>query len=65
MTKKHFKAIAEILRVHRLNAQNDYDYDHTVQNTVNEIAGDLADYFKSQNPRFDRTRFLQAAGIEE
>jgi len=61
VTRKHFKAIAEILRVYRLNAQNDYDYDFTVQNTINEIACKLADYFKFQNSRFDRVRFLKAA----
>jgi len=63
VTKKHFKAIAEILRIHRLNAQNGYDSISVLY--IEELADDLATYFKSQNHRFDRARFLQAAGIGE
>jgi len=68
MTRKHFKAIAELLRARRLRAQNDHEFggpDYGVQCTIDEIAGDLASYFKSQNPRFDRERFLKAVGLEK
>lgn len=45
MTKKHFQAIADILRDHDAKP---------------ELKSELARYFKSLNPRFNRDRFLQA-----
>jgi hypothetical protein len=61
MTKKHYEAIARILATH-ISAGK--------MRTVWEIeagiaiARDLADYFASDNQRFDRVRFLTACGIE-
>ena len=52
MTRKHFKAIAEIIN----DAGDDVD-------AVERLAGDLASYFKSENPNFDRDRFLTACGF--
>jgi hypothetical protein len=48
MTKKHFTAIAKIL--------------NTTTQRAN-IARSLADYFETENPNFDRERFLTACGI--
>ena len=57
MTKKHFKAIAEIIK---------FRMDATLYSPpVEVLAKDLAQYFKQDNPRFDRERFLAACGIEE
>lgn len=50
MTKRHFEAIAAILR----------DYPPA---KVMSIGLRLADYFASENPRFDRERFLTACGF--
>lgn len=52
MTKKHFEAIAAVLKDAK-DATNGQSY----------IAGRLADYFASQNPRFDKARFLRACGF--
>jgi hypothetical protein len=48
MTKKHFKAIAEILRAY------DASYDLVAQ---------FAHYIQRDNPRFDPVKFMNAAGI--
>jgi hypothetical protein len=53
MTKKHFEAIARIL-----NSQLPYNNVDAV--SLADIANDLADYFESVNPNFDRTLFIDA-----
>lgn len=55
MTKKHFEAIAAILS----EVHDDYRHD----GAVDAMASRMADYFKSQNPRFDRDQFLAACGV--
>lgn len=57
MTKKHYEAIAKAFHA--------YIATDTGANIARPIAKDLADYFSTDNPRFDRTRFLQACGIEQ
>lgn len=49
MTRKHFAAIALILRQHGTDAG---------------LAADLANHFASENPRFDADRFMEAAGVD-
>lgn len=56
MTKKHYEAIAAAFRA--------YIATNTGANIARPIAKDLADYFATDNKNFDRTRFLQACGIE-
>lgn len=58
MSKKDYEAIAK-----RLNFSLDY---HTPQecDTAALIATLLADYFVRDNPRFDKARFLHAAGVK-
>lgn len=51
MSRKDFEAIAKIIR-------DAGACDPTEARTV--ISNDLADYFASCNPRFDRVRFLEA-----
>jgi vacuolar-type H+-ATPase catalytic subunit A/Vma1 len=58
MSKQHYVAIAEVLN--NVGA----DADDEVQDAIDNIAEDLADYFLQDNPRFDRERFLKAAGVE-
>lgn len=50
MTKKHYEAIARIILQCELE-------DTTIVHM-------LATYFESDNPRFDRVRFLKACGVE-
>lgn len=56
-TKQHYKAIAEIIR-------------HAVASTSKEeqvmaapLANELADYFTTDNDRFDRKKFMIACGL--
>lgn len=51
MTRKHFEAIAEIIRAIPEDVSR------------STAAHDLADYFETQNPLFDRRRFLIACGL--
>lgn len=53
MTKKHFEAIAAIFADHPAIASAE----------VRSLGWQMADYFATQNPNFDRARFLAAAGI--
>ena len=55
MTKKHYEAIAAIIG----QAATYPKHNHLWM-----IREDLADYFATDNPKFNRTRFLQACGIE-
>ena len=63
MTKKHYEAIARILQGYKLAPM--YENDYSDYRTSDHIAEDLADYFQTDNPKFDRTRFLQACGIDQ
>lgn len=66
MTKKHYEAIASIIlgsyEVAQENEQNGFAIGEAER--VEILAKELATYFNQDNPRFDRTRFLQACGIE-
>lgn len=55
MTKKHFEAIASILSEYRPEA---FDRPEVV---YSDMVSALADYFESENPNFDRDRFVAAA----
>lgn len=52
MTRKHFEAIAAILAFNISNP--------ITRQTVSE---ELASYFATVNPNFDRSRFLKACGF--
>lgn len=59
MTRKHFEETAKILR-------NQLDYAETSPNakTINAVVEDLANefatWFNSDNPHFDRKKFMKA-----
>lgn len=55
-TRKHYRAIAKILKNHD-------DFIERV-NKYTSLCNDLADYFASDNPRFDREKFLAACGVK-
>ena len=72
MSKKHYIAVAEILnkRMEYVRGQQGCEHDNEVierfvgaENEIANIARDLAGYFGQENPRFDRDRFLRAAGV--
>ena len=56
MTKKHFKAFADLVK-EVTSAGGD-------RRTIGLFARELCDVLATFNPRFDRNRFLAAAGIE-
>lgn len=59
MTKKHFEAIAEILRDQLMLSDPNSDAAAAITQTALQVA----DVCKLANPRFDRARFLDAAGL--
>ena len=55
LTRKVFEEQAAIIKKHLPKVGRDFSYD---------MATDLADYFASDNPRFDRGRFFEACGVD-
>ena len=61
LTKKDFKAIAEIIKK---NTHEQFMFGgNTFWLSKQYTCRDLADYFATQNSRFDRQKFLDACGI--
>ena len=66
LTKKDFKAVARIIKnylpIGHITASE------VSANTIREknkvVVKKLADYFATQNPRFDRERFFIACGLD-
>jgi len=58
VTKKDFKAIAEIIKNKTSHVNPQLLFIPTI-----DLARKLADYFATQNPRFDRQKFLDACGL--
>ncbi len=56
LTKKDFKAIAKIIDNNRILI---YDYGYIYDDVITE----LADYLATQNPNFDREKFITACGV--
>jgi hypothetical protein len=61
MSRKHYQETAAIISAERAV------WDHTpqVQTALREVAGELAAMFKRDNSRFDRSKFMEAAGFGE
>ncbi len=57
LSRKHYWAIAEILR----NARYALECDPAATDAIYEIERGLSQYFKADNPAFDVGRFLTAA----
>ena len=53
MSRKHYKAIAEIL--------NDSCHDKA---SLQEVAENLSDYFVRDNPLFSTAKFMYACGLD-
>jgi hypothetical protein len=73
VTRKHFEAIAAIVKA-RLDWLDGLRYprsDHAMGFDTGYRAGieatvaQMADYFETQNPNFDRARFLRACGMDQ
>ena len=56
-TRKHFEAIAEILRTERVGRPASHNI------TVDAISHRMVEFFERENPEFSRDKFLQACGL--
>lgn len=54
MSRKHYRAVAEILWTQRTEEMRKAEY------VVDDIAARLVSYFRADNPRFDTERFMDA-----
>lgn len=61
LKKKHYEAIAEVLRINRSLCKPN----PTMQTAIDGVAGSMANYFATENPKFDRKKFLKLCGFEE
>ncbi len=59
MTEKHYKAIAEIIDYQITMCMGRYAREKGIE----IVAKELADYFVTENPRFDCDKFLKACGL--
>ena len=59
MSRKHFEAVAAALAANMAAADSQRE-----QLRVVAVASDLASVFAQVNPRFDRRRFMLAAGVD-
>ncbi len=59
MTKKHFKAIAEIIKTNLKDAGDN----EAMLKGIEYLANDLAEYFAQDNPKFDGIKFAEACGL--
>lgn len=65
VTKKDFKAVAEIIKKQTVCPREDDPFIiETAKDIARVYAKELANYFATQNPRFDRGRFIQACGLD-
>lgn len=62
-TKQHYKAIAEIIKGNK-PAHTENSFCMGRKTALEFIADDLAAYFASDNPLFDREKFLAACRNE-
>lgn len=75
LSRKNYEAVAKVVskisRDFSLVAgegdstdENLKGYDRGAVDALTDVRVALADYFASDNPRFDRERFLKACGVE-
>jgi len=63
MSRKHFVAVAAILKEKTIETPA-AGFDEGFASATEEIAGELATFFKSENPNFNRSKFLTACGLK-
>ncbi|MDP1614798.1 MAG: hypothetical protein Q8L68_03285 [Methylococcales bacterium] len=65
MTKKHFKAIAEIIskQVSDWTVAEETEFGEGYNTATEHLAQGLADYLATQSPLFNREKFLKACGL--
>ncbi|KKN71231.1 hypothetical protein LCGC14_0422740 [marine sediment metagenome] len=63
LTKKDFKAVAEIIKTVIGGKSDCTNFEIGWHGATEDIAEHLADYFITQDPRFDREQFMKACGL--
>jgi hypothetical protein len=73
MTRKDYVKFASVLKQNKPTSRDEIEIhpsdvaatdEETLINAVwRQLAGDIADIFQQDNPKFDRARFLAAAGV--
>ena len=56
LTRKHFQGLADVMK--------DAKRERPEQSCVDAIAKQLAPYLATTNPAFNRSKFLEACGVE-
>jgi transcription elongation factor GreA-like protein len=64
MSRKDYRAAAAIIK-DELDTVSDYSDRYVAQASIVSIAENLAIMFKQDNSRFDRYKFLDAAGVTD
>lgn len=62
MTRRHFEMLAQTLRQVRSNYASHWD--PNLFRACDDHAKAIGDALAQDNPRFDRERFLRAAGVQ-
>ena len=66
MTKKHYEAIAGIIKdLHSMNSELHENGRGYRKDALKAVSSELSDYFQTDNKNFNRARFLEACGIVE
>lgn len=60
MSKKDYQAIARAIYSAREDHANRSQWESEVKETVSDLTSRIADVLAADNPRFDRSRFLEA-----
>ena len=63
MTKTHFEAIAALLANANLSVVDENRNPQAADIVMADLCHAMADYFQSENPRFNRKMFLTACGL--
>jgi hypothetical protein len=63
LSRKHYCAVAAIISRHAVIEGYGPELDSATKRIVGELADDLASMFASDNPNFDRARFLAACKV--
>lgn len=64
-TKQQFAAVAETIRVNGNVVGINESFDRGAKYAGSQIAAELAEMFETNNPRFNKSKFLQACGLTE
>lgn len=60
MTRKNFKAIAEVIKTYRLTSLTISTISEEL--LVRDLVEMMSLYFKQDNPTFDKSKFMRACG---